>query len=95
MEFDGSAPVIFAGLAVAALVVLLLGVGVGLYVVRRLGAPMRFRCPFLRRDVEVKFEEWGGHRHSVLSCSAFGRGEEIDCGAPCLVSEDVAPHTAA
>ncbi len=94
MDADFLAAMPFVALAGTAVLALLLGVGAALSVIARHGPPERFRCPFLRRDVEVTFDSWGGHRRAVLRCSAFGPAEEIDCRTPCVASEDIAPHAA-
>ena len=49
-----------------------------------------FRCPLMRREVEVEFEEhrFLGVRHSaaVKGCSAFEVATAIECRRPCVSS---------
>jgi hypothetical protein len=85
-------PVMVLSSLVLSLIVL--GVACAVIVVIRFNTPQRFRCPFLRCDVAVTFEEWGGRRQDVVRCSAFGRGEQIDCGKRCLETEDLPVTTA-
>ncbi len=96
-DVASSAPKLFAAVAGLGVLVLLLAVAAGMIVLMRQSRPKRFHCPFLRCDVEAKFEEWGGARHAVLRCSAFGRAEDFDCGTPCVSSAtaDIAPQSVA
>jgi hypothetical protein len=71
-------------LALLGVCVMVLGVASAVAATRSLMRPEPFRCPFLRCNVQVSFEEWAGQRFDVRVCSAFRSAAEIDCGKRCL-----------
>jgi hypothetical protein len=89
MEIDPHSALALAALAV---LLLLFGIGCAVAAIRQLNVPTYFRCPFMRCDVAVLFEEWGGRRHDVLRCSVFRTAEGIDCGKRCLDADTASPR---